>query len=182
MFFDLSSKALQLVESKSRPWICSHHFRSGFESFAFSNILFSVAVDLLQMLEFNVTISFPAGPLLTVILALVGELYLHVFVIDWPVDWPIDWLITDKLTGSSFLLSCRHGSHNERVLQRHYHSLLYHSHCLDRWSVRCHLLFDCDHETALAQVSSWFGVFFTCEIVEAILKVALELISKTAAD
>jgi hypothetical protein len=32
------------------------------------------AVDLLQMLEFNVTIAFPAAPLLTVILALVGEL------------------------------------------------------------------------------------------------------------
>lgn len=32
-----------------------------------------VAVDLLQMLEFNVTVSFPAAPLLTVILALVGE-------------------------------------------------------------------------------------------------------------
>lgn len=32
-----------------------------------------VAVDLLQMLEFNVTVSFPAAPLLTVILALVGK-------------------------------------------------------------------------------------------------------------
>lgn len=29
-------------------------------------------VDLLQMLEFNVTVTFPAAPLLTVILALVG--------------------------------------------------------------------------------------------------------------
>jgi len=37
-----------------------------------------VAVDLLQMLEFNVTITFPAAPLLTVILALVGKLiYFH---------------------------------------------------------------------------------------------------------
>lgn len=35
-----------------------------------------VAVDLLQMLEFNVTVSFPAAPLLTVILALVGKLIL----------------------------------------------------------------------------------------------------------
>lgn len=32
-----------------------------------------VTVDLLQMLEFNVTVTFPAAPLLTVILALVGE-------------------------------------------------------------------------------------------------------------
>lgn len=32
-----------------------------------------VSVDLLQMLEFNVTVSFPAAPLLTVILALVGK-------------------------------------------------------------------------------------------------------------
>lgn len=32
-----------------------------------------VLVDLLQMLEFNVTVSFPAAPLLTVILALVGK-------------------------------------------------------------------------------------------------------------
>lgn len=34
--------------------------------------IFIFIVDLLQMLEFNVTISFPAAPLLTVILALVG--------------------------------------------------------------------------------------------------------------
>ncbi|EEB15700.1 membralin, putative [Pediculus humanus corporis] len=34
--------------------------------------IFVFIVDLLQMLEFNGTISFPAGPLLTVILALVG--------------------------------------------------------------------------------------------------------------
>ena len=32
-----------------------------------------LAVDLLQMLEMNMTIAFPAAPLLTVILALVGE-------------------------------------------------------------------------------------------------------------
>ncbi|XP_046436208.1 membralin isoform X2 [Neodiprion fabricii] len=34
--------------------------------------IFIFIVDLLQMLEFNVTVSFPAAPLLTVILALVG--------------------------------------------------------------------------------------------------------------
>lgn len=34
------------------------------------------AVDLLQMLEMNMTIAFPAAPLLTVILALVGRCYL----------------------------------------------------------------------------------------------------------
>jgi len=33
----------------------------------------SVSVDLLQMLEMNMTIAFPAAPLLTVILALVGR-------------------------------------------------------------------------------------------------------------
>jgi len=32
-----------------------------------------VTVDLLQMLEFNVAVRFPIEPLLTVILALVGE-------------------------------------------------------------------------------------------------------------
>lgn len=32
------------------------------------------SVDLLQMLEMNMTIAFPAAPLLTVILALVGKL------------------------------------------------------------------------------------------------------------
>jgi hypothetical protein len=37
------------------------------------------SVDLLQMLEFNVTVSFPAAPLLTVILALVGECCLFLF-------------------------------------------------------------------------------------------------------
>ncbi|KAG5888806.1 hypothetical protein JTB14_032719 [Gonioctena quinquepunctata] len=35
--------------------------------------IFVFIVDLLQMLEFNVTVTFPAAPLLTVILALVGE-------------------------------------------------------------------------------------------------------------
>jgi hypothetical protein len=35
-------------------------------------VSFSLSVDLLQMLEMNVTVTFPAAPLLTVILALVG--------------------------------------------------------------------------------------------------------------
>lgn len=35
--------------------------------------IFLLAVDLLQMLEMNMTIAFPAAPLLTVILALVGK-------------------------------------------------------------------------------------------------------------
>lgn len=35
--------------------------------------VFPLAVDLLQMLEMNMTIAFPAAPLLTVILALVGK-------------------------------------------------------------------------------------------------------------
>jgi hypothetical protein len=35
--------------------------------------IFVFIVELLQMLEFNTTISFPAAPLLTVILALVGK-------------------------------------------------------------------------------------------------------------
>ncbi|CAH1112379.1 unnamed protein product [Psylliodes chrysocephalus] len=39
--------------------------------FCKSNLL--LRVDLLQMLEFNVTVTFPAAPLLTVILALVGD-------------------------------------------------------------------------------------------------------------
>ena len=36
--------------------------------------IFLFIVDLLQMFELNVAIAFPAAPLLTVILALVGEL------------------------------------------------------------------------------------------------------------
>ena len=36
--------------------------------------IFVFIVELLQMLEFNTTITFPAAPLLTVILALVGKL------------------------------------------------------------------------------------------------------------
>ena len=35
-------------------------------------LFMAVSVDLLQMLEMNVTVAFPAAPLLTVILALVG--------------------------------------------------------------------------------------------------------------
>ena len=36
--------------------------------------IFIFIVELLQMLEFNTALSFPAAPLLTVILALVGKL------------------------------------------------------------------------------------------------------------
>ena len=38
--------------------------------------IFVFIVELLQMLEFNTNISFPAAPLLTVILALVGKWFL----------------------------------------------------------------------------------------------------------
>ena len=39
-----------------------------------------VAVDLLQMLEMNRNVAFPAAPLLTVILALVGMFVLSVVI------------------------------------------------------------------------------------------------------
>ena len=50
-----------------------------------SNKMLFVSVDLLQMLEFNVTITFPAAPLLTVILALVGKLFflLRKSIYEW---------------------------------------------------------------------------------------------------
>lgn len=48
------------------PW--GAEFRS-----ATSTLCFLLTVDLLQMLEMNMTIAFPAAPLLTVILALVGK-------------------------------------------------------------------------------------------------------------
>lgn len=38
-----------------------------------SCLIFFLSVDLLQMLEMNMTVAFPAAPLLTVILALVGK-------------------------------------------------------------------------------------------------------------
>lgn len=38
--------------------------------------LSSVSVDLIQMLEFNLTVSLPAASLLTVVLALVGEFHI----------------------------------------------------------------------------------------------------------
>jgi len=40
--------------------------------FVWLMLFMAVSVDLLQMLEMNVTVAFPAAPLLTVILALVG--------------------------------------------------------------------------------------------------------------
>ena len=43
--------------------------------------IFVFIVELLQMLEFNTTITFPAAPLLTVILALVGKFLMHFLVI-----------------------------------------------------------------------------------------------------
>lgn len=45
------------------PWLCVR----------LTVCCMSSLVDLLQMLEMNMTIAFPAAPLLTVILALVGE-------------------------------------------------------------------------------------------------------------
>lgn len=44
----------------------------------YTSFLF-VSVDLLQMLEFNLTVTFPAASLLTVILALVGKSYKFYF-------------------------------------------------------------------------------------------------------
>lgn len=38
-----------------------------------STLIFLFTVDLLSMLEMNVSVRFPAAPLLTVILALVGK-------------------------------------------------------------------------------------------------------------
>lgn len=46
----------------------------------FPLLFFSFLVDLLQMLEFNVSVRFPAAPLLTVILALVGECFWTIFL------------------------------------------------------------------------------------------------------
>ena len=44
-----------------------------FKHIFLTTLFFSFTVDLLQMLEFNVAVRFPIAPLLTVILALVGE-------------------------------------------------------------------------------------------------------------
>ena len=41
--------------------------------------IFVFIVELLQMLEFNTTITFPAAPLLTVILALVGKFMIEIY-------------------------------------------------------------------------------------------------------
>ena len=49
-------------------------------SFSFICGVFCSSVDLLQMLEMNTTIAFPAAPLLTVILALVGKAFYSKFV------------------------------------------------------------------------------------------------------
>ena len=46
-------------------WVCTYC--------AINDDSFDFAVDLLQMLEMNTAIAFPAAPLLTVILALVGK-------------------------------------------------------------------------------------------------------------
>jgi Tumour-associated protein len=50
-------------------------FKQFFLLFSIKTLFFPLlfAVDLLQMLEFNVAVRFPIAPLLTVILALVGE-------------------------------------------------------------------------------------------------------------
>lgn len=56
-------------------WMWSDVGLGGFLGLVFSlcYTVFLLAVDLLQMLEMNMTIAFPAAPLLTVILALVGK-------------------------------------------------------------------------------------------------------------
>ena len=52
-----------------------------------------VSVDLLQMLEFNVTVSFPAAPLLTVILALVGKC-IHIYI---SLDIRIEYVLEENI-------------------------------------------------------------------------------------
>ncbi|XP_038856803.1 membralin-like isoform X3 [Salvelinus namaycush] len=85
--------------------------------------IFVFIVDLLQMLEMNMTIAFPAAPLLTVILALVD-----------------------------LSLSPRHGGHHVGVLQRHHHRLLHHPHRVAGRPVRRHLLPHKHQQTSLAEV------------------------------
>lgn len=51
-----------------------------------------------------------------------------------------------------FSLFCRHGSNYVGVFQRHNDSLLYHSDCMDCWSVRCNLLHYANHQKTLAEV------------------------------
>jgi len=46
--------------------------------------IFIFIVELLQMLEFNTALSFPAAPLLTVILALVGKFAHSIVAISNP--------------------------------------------------------------------------------------------------
>lgn len=70
-------------------FLCENsHFSSCYFRFNLF-LLFSFSVDLLQMLEFNVSVRFPAASLFTVILALCGELLLILFV---PLFFPMDIL------------------------------------------------------------------------------------------
>ncbi len=93
--------------------------------------IFLFIVELLQMFELNQALVFPAAPLLTVILALVG--------------------------GSRSLCqnSCRDGSDHVRGVQRHVHGLLRDSDRVDRGSIRRDLLSFAHFQTSLVKVGIW---------------------------
>lgn len=142
----LITKYLSSLVSGSLMYICWHcsvlfFFRVFIPSFF--NPHFHT-VDLLQMLEMNMSIAFPAAPLLTVILALVGK---------WCSSHLHSYLCTSKLVLKNLFLSNRNGSHYVRVFQWHYNSLLRYSHCVACWSVWCYLLPHEHQQEALAQVS-----------------------------
>ena len=79
---------MNIYEKYEPPMMLCNHFKLAmfkyFQTVSISMLLrysqhqiFVFIVELLQMLEFNTNISFPAAPLLTVILALVGKYFLN---------------------------------------------------------------------------------------------------------
>ena len=98
-----------------------------------------LTVDLLQMLEFNMNVTFPVASFFTVILALVGKSPPLLFHFQ---------TFTNLNDVSQF--SFRNGSYYGRILQRQFHCLLCHHLRMGGRSVRCSMLSHNRHKTSLA--------------------------------
>ncbi|CAG9862290.1 unnamed protein product [Phyllotreta striolata] len=110
--------------------------------------IFVFIVDLLQMLEFNVTVTFPAAPLLTVILALVGmEAIMSEFFNDTTTAF---YIILTVWVADQYDAICCHTS----ITKRHWLRFFY----LYHFSFYAyHYRFNGQY-SSLALVTSWFFI------------------------
>ena len=118
--------------------------------------IFVFIVELLQMLEFNTTITFPAAPLLTVILALVGKSSL--FQVSFSTWQEISIIFTIfffsiKKTEKNRVINfffLRNGGDHVWIFRGHDNCFLHHPHRVGGRPIRRHLLPHVHHQKILA--------------------------------